>query len=89
MIELYRTEAPSPLADRVEESLRTLVVAHAVRVVGPGELPGGTGPSIIDGDRVVGPSDLDLYLEQLRVVVEQWNRFQGDTCYLNDDGTVC
>lgn len=89
MIELYRTPEPSQLADRVEESLRDLVVTHAVRVVAPGEVPGGEAPTILDGDRLVPPSQLDGYLAQLSVVVERWNRFQGDSCYLNDDGTVC
>jgi hypothetical protein len=89
VIVLYRTAGPSQLADRVEESLRDLVVAHSVRVVAARDVPGGQAPTIVDGDRRVLPSQLDAYLEQLRVVVAQWNRFQGDSCYLNDDGTVC
>ncbi len=85
MIVLYRA-AGCPRADRVQEQLEDLVVAHRVVV-----LPEIEGlPAIEDGrQRVSGRQPLEEYLGRLEKTVADWNRFQGDACYLDDDGEVC
>ncbi|MCB1246769.1 MAG: hypothetical protein KDB69_05860 [Acidimicrobiia bacterium] len=78
---------PRTARDReVEQRLRDLAVAHNVcesdAVVG--ELP-----AIEESGRVVGPADLDVYLDELQTTLAQWRKFQTDACYVEDDGIVC
>jgi hypothetical protein len=89
MIELYRASR-SPEADRTEEALRDLVVAHTVHVVAdPGDAPGGALPVVREGDRLVSAADIPAYLEEVRRLMVEWRRFQADACFVADDGGVC
>ncbi|HEY5727418.1 MAG TPA: hypothetical protein VIV08_02280 [Acidimicrobiia bacterium] len=89
MIELYRASR-SPDADRTEEALRDLVVAHTVHVVAdPDDAPGGILPVVREGDRLVLLPDIPAYLEEVRRLMAEWRRFQSDACFVADDGGVC
>jgi hypothetical protein len=89
VIELYRASR-SPEADRTEEALRDLVVAHTVHLVDdPGDAPGGVLPVVREGDRLVSAADIPAYLEEVRRLMAEWRRFQADACFVADDGSVC
>ncbi|MEW5854774.1 MAG: hypothetical protein AB2A00_38715 [Myxococcota bacterium] len=93
MIELLR-EPDSPAADHVEDALRELSVAHRVVVVqAPAQLQAlgeVTLPAIRDGERVVfGAEPLRAFLEETARLMERWQRFQSDACYVDDDGKTC
>lgn len=92
MITLFRA-SDSTVADRVQQRLEDLVVAHRVVVAGSDsesdEIPPSL-PAIQDGERVVsGARALDQYLDGLEKLMADWNRFQTDACYVDDDGSVC
>lgn len=90
VIELYRSEDGSDLADRTEATLRRLVVGHTVHIVAdPADVPVDDLPVIREGDRIVPTAEIPRYLEELRRFMADWTRFQSDACYIGDDGSVC
>lgn len=96
MIKFFRTTRCDS-CDRVQETLRELVVAHEVIDVAqadsaefPAALAKADLPAIQDGDRlVVGTDALNSYLTELTHEVERWRLYQADACYIGDDGKVC
>jgi hypothetical protein len=92
MITLYRTPAPSLLADQAQRVLAELVLAHNVVTVedtAPG-LPAGTGlPAILDEDKVVSGDAIPAYLEELTSYMAEWSRYQSDSCYVDKDNRYC
>ena len=85
-IKLYRP-AHSPAADDLEAALRELVVAYKVIVVNAANTP---LPAIHDeGQVIIGPAALARYLRELEKIVADWRKYQGDACYIGDDGEVC
>jgi len=91
MIELFR-KPDEPEWD-LERRLQEAAVAHVVVEVDapPPELAAaGPLPIIREGGIVVaGRASLEAYLEELLRVVEAWNSFQSDACYVEDDGSTC
>ena len=94
MIELYRPIDCSDCAE-YEDALREMVVAHKIITVEPGlrpeSLPPQTPLPAIKEDQTIisGPEAIQSYLKALARFVRDWQRFQGDACYVNDDGTTC
>ena len=80
-----------PLADRVEETLNELVVAH--KVVRYLEMPAGdpTPPCINESGRIiVGKQDLDEYLYRLKTDLDRQRSISGDVCYIDPEtGEIC
>jgi glutathione S-transferase len=97
MITLYR-RPDSSAADAVQDALEEIVIAHTVCLVrGREALPdrvaeaatSGLPVLVDDGTVVSGRDALDRHLESLRQLMADWDRFGGDACYIDDDGTVC
>jgi hypothetical protein len=94
MIELYRTN-DCPLCDEVEEKLSDMVLAYHVVPVdqaGPAQkLPKRVIlPAIKDsGDWISGRDRIKDYLSDLEKHLQEWQKFQSDSCYVDDDGTAC
>jgi hypothetical protein len=92
MIVLYREEK-SPQADTIEAEFREMVLGYdrvIVDTTQAGELFGGLSlPVIRDNERVVSGADIPSYLKELERFVRDWQLFQGDTCYVADDGESC
>ncbi len=92
MITLYRKE-PCANCDEIADALREMVVAHNVVTVGdawPPELSEGSMPTIVEGDKVVrGIDDVRCFVRALADYLTDWNRFQSDSCYVDEDGNVC
>jgi len=87
MIKLYR-ELNSPEADSIEAEFRELVLAYERVLVEPAqELFDGAGlPVITNNERVVSGEDIRPYLKELETLVREWQLFQGDYCYVGEDG---
>ena len=94
MIEFYRP-AHCPDCYKIEEALKELVVAHKIITLEPGQTaadltPHTPLPAIKDeGQVITGRAAIDAYLTDLEKVVADWRRFQGDACYIDDNGDVC
>ncbi len=94
MIKLYRPSDCPSCAD-IETALQELVVAHKVIVVEAGqplpELRSDVAlPALKDNGRTIsGASAIAAYLKELEKFVAAWQRFQSDSCYLDDEGQTC
>ena len=91
MVELYRT-AESPLADELEEQLQEMVAAYRTEIVADAESLSFSDelPVVRDGDEVVtGEENLLRYLDELRDLLGEWDRFGSDACYIEEDGSIC
>jgi hypothetical protein len=87
MIQILR-EKVSPKADAIEAEFRELVLAFD-RVITMPEA-GPSLPAIRDGERVVsGEAGIAAYLNELKIFVRDWRMFEGDYCYVDEDGEVC
>ncbi|PSQ96233.1 MAG: hypothetical protein BRD55_07190 [Bacteroidetes bacterium SW_9_63_38] len=54
----------------------------------PPDVPGT--PALRDDDEVItGEDALREHLDELRDLMNDWDRFQSDACYIEDDGTIC
>lgn len=92
MITLYR-RSDSACADEVQEALDEMVIAYETEIREtedklPDDVP--TLPALRDdGEVITGEDALDDHLESLRELMNEWDRFQSDACYIEEDGTVC
>jgi hypothetical protein len=94
MIEVFR-EAESAQGDWIEAELREMVLGYE-RVVTTAEaarLALGSQhslPAIKNGERIAsGKEELLAYLKELENFARQWRAFQGDWCYVDDQGEIC
>lgn len=93
MIKLYR-EADSPQADAIEAEFREMALGFDRVVIKRTEAAKLFGeetalPVLTDNDRVVSGADIPAYIEELGKLWRDWQLFQGDYCYVDDDGEVC
>ncbi len=92
MIELYiRNDCPA--CGVVQNALQDMTLAHRVITVGddhalPLGLPPDAQPPVLvdDGKAIYGRDALRAHLQQLREFKAQWEKYQGDTCYGDEDG---
>jgi len=92
MITLYRRPNDS-WADEVQTALDEMVIAYEPETVTddaalPDDVP-ETPALRDDGEIITGEAALHTHLEELRALMNDWDRFQSDACYIEDDGTVC
>lgn len=94
MIQLYRT-ANCTECEEYEAALRAMVIAHKVVAVESGQWPESLPtqtplPALKDGQEIItGPEAIQGHLQMLARFMQDWQRFQGDYCYVNSDGTNC
>ncbi len=92
MITLYR-RPDSARADEVQKALDEMVIAYETEsledeAARPEDVP--KLPALRDdGEVVTGEEALDEHLDTLRELMNDWDRFQSDACYIEEDGTVC
>jgi len=91
MLKLYRTEK-CPECDRAQELLQDINYPHETIIISSAE---GTNkqitqvPALHDDNRYFQGMDAVLeYIEELRHLKKQWDKFQGDSCYCSDDGEI-
>lgn len=93
MIKLYRQENSKP-ADAIEAEFQDMILGYDRVVVDEKEAKrmfgAATGlPVITNNDRVVSGEQIPAYLQELRQLMRDWQRYQGDSCYVDDDGEAC
>lgn len=94
MIEVFR-ETESAQADWIEAELREMVLGYERVVITPADAKTRLGsqhslPAIKNGERIAsGKEGLMVYLRELEGLAQQWRAFQGDWCYVDDQGDVC
>jgi hypothetical protein len=92
MIKLYREEA-SAKADAIEAEFREMVLAFDRVVIEPAQarelFDGFELPVITNNERVVSGQDIAPYIRELEKLMRDWQLFQGDYCYVDDDGESC
>ncbi|GAB4421645.1 MAG: hypothetical protein Fur0044_19280 [Anaerolineae bacterium] len=94
MIKLYRP-ADCPDCAEIEAALQEMVVAHQVIVLEGGQTAAELGPKVAlpairENNRTIsGPGAINTYLKELAKFVADWQRFQSDSCYLDDEGQTC
>jgi hypothetical protein len=92
MITLYR-RPDDAWADEVQTALDEMVIAYETETVAddaalPDDMP-DTPALRDDGEVITGEAALRTHLEELQELMNDWDRFQSDACYIEDDGTVC
>lgn len=93
MIKLYR-EAHSPQADAIEAEFRDMALGYERVVLTAAEAAVLFGaetslPALTDNERVVSGGAIPAYLKELAALWRDWQLFQGDYCYVDEDGEVC
>ncbi len=92
MIVLYREEK-SPEADAIEAEFREMVLGYDRVIVEPdrarGLFEGHSLPVIKNNERVVSGEEIPAYLKELGKLMRDWQMFQGDYCYVDEDGESC
>jgi hypothetical protein len=94
MLKLYREEK-SPAADIVEAELKDILLAYDRVIMPPAAArekfgAGHSLPVLTDNERIVsGQQGLAAYLQELRSLMHDWQAFQGDSCYVDEDGQNC
>lgn len=85
----------SPEADWIEAELKDLVVGYERRILGAAQVQQILGravdlPILRDGDRIAsGREEILAFLKDIHRLVEDWRRFQSDSCYVDEDGNTC
>ena len=94
MIEVLREEMSAD-ADGVEAELREMVLGFERVIITPAEAEQRFGklialPVLQDGARIAsGREELMKFLRDLEKFTAQWRMFEGDWCYVNEDGETC
>lgn len=93
MIKLYREET-SPQADTIEAEFREMVLGYDRVLVKADEAAQLFGaetilPVITNNERVVSGEAIPAYIKELGKLMREWQLFQGDYCYVDDDGETC
>lgn len=94
MIEVFR-EAESAQGDWVEAELRDILLGYERVITTPEAARQALGPehslpAIKNNERIAsGKEGLMAYLKELEVFANEWRAFQGDWCYVDDQGDVC
>jgi hypothetical protein len=93
MVKLYR-EKVSPQADTIEVELQDMTFGYDCEIVDPASAAQKFGPDhslpvITNDEKVVSGQAIPSYLIELRILIEDWRAFQGDSCYVNENGETC
>lgn len=91
MIVLYR-EQNCGFCDEIEAALKTIVAAYEAKPFSEYAQKAAHKdyPVLQEGDTIVsGKEEILAYLKRLKMTMEQWQKFQSDSCYIDDDGQTC
>jgi hypothetical protein len=90
MIKLYRKEH-SKQADAIEAEFQEIVLGYDRVVVAEenarqmfGE--GISLPVITNNEKIVSGEEIPAYIEELQQLMNDWQKFQVDACYIGEDG---
>ena len=90
MVKLYR-EKISPLADILEAELQDMTFGYDREIMDPAAAASKFGPQhclpvLTNNEKVVSGEVLQAYMEELKILREDWQAFQSDCCYVDDKG---
>jgi hypothetical protein len=94
MIEVFR-EQNSPEADWIEADLKDLAIGYECHILASSQVQDIFGmavklPVLRNGNRIASDrEDILAFLNDIHKLVEDWRKFQVDSCYLDDDGETC
>ena len=93
MIKLYREEK-SPEADRIEAEFKDIILGYDREIITPAEATERFGPDhylpvITNNEKIVSGDSIPQYIKEIRALMHDWRKFQGDWCYVDDDGNAC
>jgi hypothetical protein len=93
MIKLYREEN-SKQADIIEAEFQDMLLGYDRVVIAEQDARQMFGaetnlPLITNNDKTVSGEELPAYIEELRDLARDWQKFQVDACYVDDDGRIC
>lgn len=89
MIKLYREEK-SLEADAIEAEFREMVLGYERVVMEPVKaqemFAGHSLPVITNNEKIFSGEDIKPYIKELEKLMRDWQLFQGDYCYVDEDG---
>jgi hypothetical protein len=93
MVKIYR-ERVSPQADAIEAELQEMIFGYDSEIMEPDAAARQFGPDhplpvITNNEKVVSGEQIPAYIKELRILMTDWQAFQGDSCYVNDRGENC
>jgi len=93
MIKLFRKEN-SAQANAIEAEFQDLILAYDRVLIDENEAKRMFGPEIrlpviTNNEKVASGEEIPAYLKELRTLMNDWQAFQGDSCYVNDKGESC
>jgi hypothetical protein len=93
MVKVYR-EKISPRADIIEAELQDMTFGYDREIMDTAAAAKRFGPQhslpvITNNEKVVSGEELPAYLKELQILREDWQAYQGDSCYVNDRGETC
>jgi hypothetical protein len=93
MVKLYR-ERISSQADMIEAELKDMIFGYDRQVMNPAQAAEQFGadhslPVITNNEKIVSGDQILAYIKELRMLMNDWQAFQGDSCYVNDKGENC
>ncbi|HJS17401.1 MAG TPA: hypothetical protein VJ785_01540 [Anaerolineales bacterium] len=93
MVKLFR-EKNSPQADAIEAEFKDIILGYDRVVIDPAEAAQRFGsahslPVITNNEKVVSGDAINSYIHELQDLMTEWQAFQGDSCYVNENGKVC
>lgn len=93
MVKLYR-EQVSPEADAIEAEFKDMILGYDRVVIKPEDATERFSskhalPVITNNERVVSGEAIPAYIKELQNLMREWQAFQGDSCYVNENGETC
>jgi hypothetical protein len=93
MIKLFR-EKVSPQSDTIEAEFKELILGYDRVILDQAEAAQQFGPEhslpvITNNDKVVSGDAIPSYINELKDLMHEWQAFQGDSCYVDENGNVC
>lgn len=93
MVKIYR-EKVSSQADAIEAELQDMIFGYDREIVDAASAARQFGPQhslpvITNQEKIVSGEHIPAYMKELRALMKDWQAFQGDSCYVNDNGENC
>ena len=93
MIKLYRKEN-SRQADAIEAEFREMILGYDRVVIAENDAKQMFGaetslPVITNNEKIVSGEGIPAYLQELQGLMRDWQRFQGDSCYVDEEEGFC
>lgn len=93
MIKLFRKEN-SPQANAIEAEFQEMLLAYDRVIIDDKDAMNRFGaetslPVITNNEKIVSGEEIPAYIKELQTLMHDWQRFQGDSCYVDDKGENC